>query len=575
MRRLPAVVAILPLFVLSSAMYSGAEYGLQTTLAPSSIVPHSISISGYINYFDDNLAREVPIQKIAVALVEKDGHSDRQIESTYTNDSGFYSFRNVNIPSPDDGVSGNIHLEVSFQNDVLEIIDVMDNLYRFQLSPMIDVTGGQIIADYFLDENNQHRGLGHIFNCIMDAYDFMREDLNWERRKITVKWPHEELSRYTYSYSKWFGGVIMRDYIHVAAGREWNRTAIIHEYGHSVMTALYGYNVHNLPEMATEHEIHYMYTVSDPGFAMREGWAEFFQALVDDNAYNAIVHMDADTPNIESNNWWTGSSDAIGTNRQGELVEGAVASILWDIADTDASRDGSPGVDDDGMNGMLEELWRLMAKHKPANILKLWHVWVENYYSQPEMLYCIYKTHGIRVDPPWDTNENDGAPPLLLTSGPLVSDVTATSAVVKWLTDEASSSVVEYGAEHGNKQVAKNASSRTEHSILLSPLSSDTIYEYRVGSTNMTGNTVWSQSATFRTLDNPGVKGDVNGDGEIQSNDAILILSIAVGALEPTDCRMWAADMNDDGGIGSDDAISILRKIVGLNTPETNAAGEN
>lgn len=53
-------------------------------------------------------------------------------------------------------------------------------------------------------------------------------------------------------------------------------------------------------------------------------------------------------------------------------------------------------------------------------------------------------------------------------------------------------------------------------------------------------------------------KGDINGDGEILSNDAILALQISVGEITPTSSQKYVADMNDDGIIESNDAILIL-----------------
>jgi hypothetical protein len=58
-------------------------------------------------------------------------------------------------------------------------------------------------------------------------------------------------------------------------------------------------------------------------------------------------------------------------------------------------------------------------------------------------------------------------------------------------------------------------------------------------------------------------KGDVNNDGRIRSNDAILALRIAAGLLEPTEYQRQAADMNGDGKIRSNDAILILRIAAG------------
>ncbi|MBD3184031.1 T9SS type A sorting domain-containing protein [Candidatus Poribacteria bacterium] len=64
------------------------------------------------------------------------------------------------------------------------------------------------------------------------------------------------------------------------------------------------------------------------------------------------------------------------------------------------------------------------------------------------------------------------------------------------------------------------------------------------------------------------VKGDVNGDGYVRSNDAILALRISAGLLTPTAQQLCAADMNDDGNVRSNDCILILRKSAGLAAPD-------
>jgi hypothetical protein len=63
------------------------------------------------------------------------------------------------------------------------------------------------------------------------------------------------------------------------------------------------------------------------------------------------------------------------------------------------------------------------------------------------------------------------------------------------------------------------------------------------------------------------IKGDVNGDGSIKSNDAILALRIAAQLLVPTAQQLCAADYNGDGAVKSNDAILILRKSAGLIAP--------
>jgi len=65
----------------------------------------------------------------------------------------------------------------------------------------------------------------------------------------------------------------------------------------------------------------------------------------------------------------------------------------------------------------------------------------------------------------------------------------------------------------------------------------------------------------------PCVKGDVNNDGSIKSNDAILVLRIAAELLVPTTQQLCAADANGDGKVRANDAIVILRTVAGLGAP--------
>ena len=62
--------------------------------------------------------------------------------------------------------------------------------------------------------------------------------------------------------------------------------------------------------------------------------------------------------------------------------------------------------------------------------------------------------------------------------------------------------------------------------------------------------------------------GDVNGDGEATSDDALWILRREVGLATPQGFNWLAADVNGDGEGTSDDALWILRYEVGLSLPD-------
>lgn len=79
-------------------------------------------------------------------------------------------------------------------------------------------------------------------------------------------------------------------------------------------------------------------------------------------------------------------------------------------------------------------------------------------------------------------------------------------------------------------------------------------------SSNMDVYTVYREAGSEPVLD----PGDVNGDNEITSLDALLVLraSLSMEALTPE--QIAAADMNGDGEITSIDALMILRISLGL-----------
>jgi hypothetical protein len=62
-------------------------------------------------------------------------------------------------------------------------------------------------------------------------------------------------------------------------------------------------------------------------------------------------------------------------------------------------------------------------------------------------------------------------------------------------------------------------------------------------------------------------KGDVNDDGFIKSNDAILALLISAELMNPTPRQFCSADVNNDNKVGADDVILILKKAAGLAAP--------
>lgn len=54
--------------------------------------------------------------------------------------------------------------------------------------------------------------------------------------------------------------------------------------------------------------------------------------------------------------------------------------------------------------------------------------------------------------------------------------------------------------------------------------------------------------------------GDVNSDGVLDSTDALIVLRMSLGIVDPDPI----GDVNGDGGVDSQDALLLLRMSLGI-----------
>jgi hypothetical protein len=103
-------------------------------------------------------------------------------------------------------------------------------------------------------------------------------------------------------------------------------------------------------------------------------------------------------------------------------------------------------------------------------------------------------------------------------SGPTASTISATSAVITWSTNEASTSVVDYGLTTAYGLSSSNVTLVTSHSLTLTGLTASTAYHYRVRSSDAAANAATSGDFVFTTSAAP-------------DTTAPTLTSIAAGSL--------------------------------------------
>ena len=372
---------------------------LQTHVQSSSTrdqMDGALTIRGSVSYFDDNELVELPVQRPQLQLyLDNQIAGDTIIGHTFGDEQGKYNFDSLNHPSLLDGSPRNLYVVLKFDNSVLSISNDMNQTYTLQSETVPDVPDGETIINLAIDDSHLDRGIGHIFNTIQDAHAFLYNRLGWERdRPIQVVWPGPySISFYDFAYMNSAKAQMMRELIAIAPGEhQWLRIIMLHEYAHAVMTAAYGYNLDALPR-DNHPDVHRLETVSNLGFAFYEGWAAFMEAAVDNNALNVTGFLDKDSPNIESNQWWTGHVNGTGQNVRGGVVEGTIASILWDIFDTPDSIDLALDVDDDNISNELDSFWEIFVNDTPQNITDVAMAWRRRNLPMLKEMEKIYASH--------------------------------------------------------------------------------------------------------------------------------------------------------------------------------------
>ena len=282
--------------------------------------------------------------------------TDYKIAEGYTDGTGHFTFtRDTNghtILNEDPGLgeSGtrDIYIKCFAENEAARVSDdwfneILGDTWYAETTVHYDVAGP--VFDISIGITGDNSPAFGIPALIKADRDWLSSTTGWARDKLGVLYPDTDWPN--------FFGIWKYNVMRIPDGWADDAETISHEYGHGIHYStrdgdwplIYGRptgeeDPNGWPIVGSGN--HWIYSESSDWFALCEGWAEFFECV-----------RHGDHLSLETNDYWMGAdgNGAWGPNTDGntgEIVEGAFASILWDLYD---------GANDDGVNGGFSNLW--------------------------------------------------------------------------------------------------------------------------------------------------------------------------------------------------------------------------
>jgi hypothetical protein len=323
--------------------------------------PGTLTVSGYWYYYDQNYVQK-PARYARVELWDGELLFDVKLATTYVQSNGYYQFPAI---ENDDGLleSGyDIYVKVFCDSDLeVYVTDSLGGTYYSETSKIDNVPDGNYnMGSYTI--TGDYRGCFGIYDSVIDEFMWLYNEVSWYRSEVQVRWPcedwpHSHGDRIDLPSSSYYPNV------------EWNANNVIyHEYAHCIHYETRG---GSFPPL-TGPDPHYIDSESSVGFALTEGWAEFMQCAVANDPYGASGSLEttlyADGP--------YGHGDA--GDWDGNIVEGAVASVFWDMFDGTYSEDYpyySQCQIGDYVNNEFSKLWDIFLNDKPNSVDTIWDNW--------------------------------------------------------------------------------------------------------------------------------------------------------------------------------------------------------
>jgi hypothetical protein len=378
-----AMVSVAPLDFfpqegLTIAAIGGADPTLSETVALTALEATGTFTVRW-TYSAEIGSTRIPIAGAFVELRRSTTSSYAVEATTFTDEQGYANFQNV--------AAGTL-AAVVFTDDHSSV-KVLDGV---EYEPYSWTTGWKTHSTGTTVEQNvpdNNRAAWSAYAAVRTASAWLKGQTGYARSSVNVNWPDGD---WPHSHGDDIDLPNSGEY----SDAIWDTATIAHEYGHCVQYAMLG---DRFPD-GDGPDPHYIYSESSPGFAFSEGWAQFFASAVTGNPYRS-----SDRTSLESTIYADGAFGYDGDQGDwdGNIVEGAVANVLWDITDGASESDRpSFGIIGDRVDSQFPALWKVMSDHKTESIDDVWFYWD----GKDANLQGIFYNARIKKDMSTPTNPN-------------------------------------------------------------------------------------------------------------------------------------------------------------------------
>jgi hypothetical protein len=331
--------------------------GDQDSIQVGTSVSELASVYGYWYYSFDSVLK--PTRYARVELWEENVSGDLLLAEASVHNDGYFLFPTVNLTDPSD-IFVKLYCH-SHQFEIVRVVNSNDVTYWSRTSTRYNVTGGGVDMGNCLVPP-QGGMCWVVYDNIIDGYFWLLNQTGWNRSEVFAR---IEMNP-TGSYCTGDGMIIHPNDVY-------EREVALHEYGHCVHYEARGGSF----PWKGYHPLRYPDSETDAGWALTEGWAEFFQCAVDNDP---ILAFGANTyGSLETTMYADG---ALGHGDYGDwdgnVVEGAVAQVFWDIFDAADPADyplwGAFEYGDHVCN-QFTQLLEIFLVNDPNSLNDIWTFW--------------------------------------------------------------------------------------------------------------------------------------------------------------------------------------------------------